>query len=74
MSSYDPEDISNQIMDYMDKHHIETASLVGHGVGGKMALMAGCYQNRRVTGVCVLESGPLDHRYYEAGRELKEVI
>lgn len=72
--SYDAEDVANEIVSFMDKHNIQSASLVGHGIGGKMALITGCYHSTRVTGVCVLESGPLDHRYYEAGRELKEIV
>jgi len=74
LQDYEPEQIADHVISYMDKHNIESASIVGHGVGGKMALTTGCFHSRRVTGVCVLESGPLDHRYYEAGRELKDVI
>lgn len=34
----------------------------------------GCYHADRVTGVFCLDSGPLDHRNYEAFRELKDVV
>lgn len=39
-----------------------------------MALAVGCYHAERVTGVFCLDSGPLDHRHYEAYRELKDVV
>lgn len=39
-----------------------------------MALAVGCYHADRVTGVFSLDSGPLDHRHYEAFREVKDVV
>ena len=37
-------------------------------------MAVGCYHADRVTGVFSLDSGPLDHRYYEAFREMKDVV
>lgn len=39
-----------------------------------MALAVGCYHAERVTGVFCLDSGPLDHRFYEPFREMKNVV
>lgn len=39
-----------------------------------MALATGCYHYDRVTGVFGLNSGPLDHRYYEAFQEFTGYI
>ena len=37
-------------------------------------MAVGCYHADRVTGVFSLDSGPLDHRHYEAFREMKDVV
>jgi len=49
----------------MYDNKISTATVGGHGFGGKLALAVGCYHSKRVTGVFGLDSGPLDYRYYE---------
>jgi pimeloyl-ACP methyl ester carboxylesterase len=63
--SFDVEDMADDVVRFMDKRGIKQATLAGHGFGGKMALAVGCYHSTRVTGVCVLDSGPLDHRHYQ---------
>lgn len=39
-----------------------------------MALAVGCYHAERVTGVFCLDTAPLDHRSFEAFREMKDVV
>lgn len=72
--SLDIEEMTNDVIRFMDSHNIKQATLAGHGFGGKMALSVGCYHAERVTGVCVIDSGPLDHRYYEPHKELVSYV
>jgi len=52
----------------MYQNKISTATLAGHGYGGKLALATGCYHFDRVSGVYAIETSPMDHRYHEALR------
>ena len=72
--SLDIEEMTNDVIRFMDEWNIKQATLAGHGYGGKLALSVGCYHSERVTGVCVIDSGPLDHRYYEPHREVVEYL
>lgn len=58
----------------MYENKISTATLGGHGFGGKLALAVGCYHSERVTGVFCLDSAPVDHRYYESFQEMKDFV
>lgn len=48
----------------MYENKITSATLGGHGFGGKLALAVGCYHSERVTGVFNLDSAPVDHRFF----------
>lgn len=64
--SFAMEDISNDIVRFMDKQKLTMATLGGHGFGAKVALATAINNMDRVTGVINLEGGPLDHRFYDA--------
>jgi pimeloyl-ACP methyl ester carboxylesterase len=64
--SFDLEDVSNDVLRYLWENKLSTATLAGHGYGGKVALATGCYYPERTTGVFVVDSSPLDHRYHES--------
>lgn len=49
----------------MWENKLSTATLAGHGYGGKVALATGCYNSERVTGVFAIDTSPMDHRYFE---------
>ena len=72
--SYDMDDLSNDIIRFMDENKITMATIGGHGYGAKVAAATAINNMNRFTGVMMLESGPLDHRYYDAWRELAEYI
>lgn len=72
--SFDIEHVASDVIRYMWENQLSTATLAGHGYGGKVALAAGCYYPERSTGVFVVDSAPLDHRYHEAFRELREYV
>jgi len=58
----------------MYQNKISTATFGGHGFGAKLALAVGCYHPERTSGVFGIDSGPLDHRYYEPFIELKNYV
>jgi len=68
------EEMANDVVRFMYEHKISTATLGGHGFGGKLALAAGCYHHNRVTGVINVDIGPLDHRFHEPFVEFKNYI
>lgn len=72
--SFDMEEMTNDVVRFMWENKISTATLGGHGFGGKLALATACYNYSRVTGVINLDTAPLDHRYHESFREFKGYI
>lgn len=72
--SFDLSDMADDVVRFMYEQQISTATLGGHGFGGKVALATGCYHAERVTGVVGVDSAPLDHRYYDAYKDFKGYI
>ena len=68
------QDISNDITRFMDEKKLTMATLGGHGFGAKVALATAINNMNRTTGVINLDSGPLDHTYYEAYQELRSYV
>lgn len=58
----------------MYKNQISTATIGGHGIGGKVALSAACYHSDRFTGYMGVEYAPVNYQYYEAFREVKTYL
>lgn len=72
--SFDMEDISNDIIRYMDEHRITMATIGGHGFGAKVATATASNNLNRFTGVMCLDGGPVDHKYHEAYRDLDSYV
>lgn len=68
------EDLSNDIIRWMDEKQITMATIGGHGFGAKVAAATASTNLDRFTGVIQYEGGPLDHRYYEAYQELESYV
>lgn len=68
------DDISADIVRFMDSKQITMATLGGHGFGAKVALATAINNMDRCTGVINLEGGPLDHRFHEAYLELASYV
>lgn len=60
------QDISDDVVRFMDQQKLTMATLGGHGFGAKVALATAINNLDRCTGVINLEGGPLNHKYYEA--------
>jgi len=63
-SSFNMEDMTNDIVRFMDEHKITLATIGGHGFGAKLATATAINHMNRFTGVICLDGGPLDHTYY----------
>ena len=72
--SFNMHDISQDIVRFMDDHQITMATIGGHGFGGKVATATASLNLNRFTGVVSFDSGPIDHRYHEAYRELVSYV
>jgi len=72
--SFAMEDISADVVRFMDQQKLTMATLGGHGFGAKVALATAINNMNRVTGVVNFEGGPLDHRYYEPYQELVSYV
>lgn len=72
--SYNMEEMTDDIVRFMDANKITLATIGGHGFGAKVAAATAINHMDRFTGVVQLEGGPLDHRYYEAYQELESYV
>lgn len=72
--SFEMDDISKDIMRWMNRNHITMASIGGHGFGAKVATATAIGNMDRFTGVMCLDGGPIDNRYHEAYLELKKYV
>lgn len=62
---------ANDVLRFMYNHQISMATLGGHGIGGKIALAAGCYHFDKVTGVFGIDTTPMNQYYFEPFHELR---
>ena len=73
-SSYDMEEMTADIIRFMDEKKITMATIGGHGFGAKVAAATAINNMNRFTGVISYEGGPLNHRYHEAYQELESYV
>jgi pimeloyl-ACP methyl ester carboxylesterase len=55
------EDMSEDVMRFMDNHKIVMATIGGHGFGAKVATATAIGNMTRFTGVMCHDGGPLNH-------------
>lgn len=68
------QEMSNDIVRFMDEKKITYATIGGHGFGAKVAAATAINHMERFTGVISLEGGPINHKYHEAYQELASYI
>jgi len=73
-SSYDMNEMGNDIVRFMDQNKITMATIGGHGFGAKVATATAINHMNRFTGVINLEGGPVDQRYHQAYQEVAEYV
>ena len=54
-SSFDLSEQADDVIRFMYENKISTATLAGHGYGGKIALAAGCYHAERISVIFLLK-------------------
>jgi len=69
-ASFYGEDLADDVVRFMWKHKLSTASIGGHGIGGKIALAAACYHSDRFSGYFGLDYTPVNYAEYEAFKEI----
>jgi pimeloyl-ACP methyl ester carboxylesterase len=72
--SMEPEEIANDVIRFMDKNKITTASLIGSGFGGRIAAQTGILKYHRITSVVALDYSPMDLIENQAYKNLKQAI
>lgn len=72
--SYDMNDMSQDIIRFMNDNKLTMATIGGHGFGAKVATATATANLERFTGVMCLEGGPVDHTYHDAFLEVKEYV
>lgn len=72
--SYEMEDMTNDIVRFMDENKLTMATIGGHGFGAKVAAATAINHMDRFTGLIQYEGGPLNHKYYEAYQELESYV
>lgn len=68
------QEMSEDIVRFMDDNKMVMASIGGHGFGAKLATATAINNTNRFTGVICLEGGPVDNTYYEAYQELASYV
>ncbi|OMJ95715.1 hypothetical protein SteCoe_779 [Stentor coeruleus] len=72
--SMEPEELADDVIRFMDKHKITTASVIGSGFGGKIAVTTGILKYHRITSVVSLDYSPMDLTEHVAYKELKNAV
>lgn len=67
-------DISADIIRFMNDNKLTMATIGGHGFGAKVAIATASANLERFTGVMCLEGGPVDNTYHEAFHEVKDYV
>lgn len=67
-------EMANDVVRFMWENKITSATLAGHGLGGKLAIATGCYHPERVTGIIGLDSCPMDQTYVQPYQELNSYL
>ena len=72
--SMEPEELADDVIRFMDRNKITTASVLGSGFGAKIAVTAGILKYHRLTSVVSLDYSPMDLIDHVAYKELKHAV
>lgn len=68
------EAIAGDIERFMYNHKLTSATLGGHGLGAKNAMLAATYKSHLVTGVLAFDYAPQDYKYFELAHTYKAIV
>lgn len=60
-SAFDYYLMANDVIEFMEEHEIEHASILGHSMGGKVAMQAACDHPERFDSLIVVDIAPKDY-------------
>jgi len=66
--------VAGDVERFMYSHKITMATVGGHGLGAKNALLAGTYKSHLVTGILAFDYAPQDYKYFEISHTYKAII
>lgn len=58
----------------MYQNQISCATIGGHGMGARAALLSGIYKPQNMTGFFAFNYSPLNYNYFQFGKEWKKII
>jgi pimeloyl-ACP methyl ester carboxylesterase len=68
------EAVANDVERFMYENQISTATIGGHGLGAKTALLTGCYKSNLVTGYFGFDYSPLNYHYFEFAHTYRHIL
>jgi pimeloyl-ACP methyl ester carboxylesterase len=68
------QELADDVMRFMDRHRITSASLFGHGFGARVATITGILKYHRVSSIVGIDYSPMDYTKHECWNELKMAI
>ncbi len=73
LSSYG-EDVAKDVERFMYNQKMTSATVMGHGLGAKTALLTGCYLSHLCTGFIGLNYSPMNYQYHEFAHTYKNIL
>jgi len=66
--------LATDVERFMYENKIGSATLGGHGLGAKQALLMSCYNDQYVTGFFALDYSPTDYQYFEFAHAQRQFL
>ena len=58
-------DMCEDLLSYLDQHHLEKATVIGHSMGGKLAMVFGLLEPEKITSLVVVDIAPSPYQSAE---------
>lgn len=68
------ENSANDVERFMYENEISSATIGGHGLGAKTALLTGCYKSELITGYFGFDYSPMDYQYFEFAHTYRRIL
>jgi pimeloyl-ACP methyl ester carboxylesterase len=73
-----PSEMANDIANFIQHHHIENPIILGHSLGGRVAMTTALHFPMYVAGLIVVDFAPIDYfsspKYQEASTDLHQIL
>lgn len=66
--------VAGDVERFMYSHKITMATVGGHGLGAKNALLTGTYKSELVTGILAFDYAPQDYQYFEIAHSYRAIL